>query len=262
MGVFVIQPQQVRPYIFVGSSSEGLPMAYAIQENLEGDAEVLVWTQDVFQASEYILESLIRQLDLADVGIFVFSADDTLRIRGTECEATRDNVVFELGLFVGRLGRDKSYIISPRSERLHLPSDLLGVSVLKYDLGRNDGNLNAALGPATTRIRARLRDIVPKITKASSELDLPIIERRDLLTERQRRLLAMIEVHPDVSRGELLNIITDMTPSELYYRLEQLRLLTLLRVQPMPDSRDVRYSPHEAYEAAKRARALQTHRSE
>jgi hypothetical protein len=258
----MIQMQPVTPYLFVGSSTEGLQIAYAIQENLEDDAEVLVWTQDVFRPSEYILESLLHQLDRADVGIFVFSPDDTVRIRGAEYEAARDNVVFELGLFVGRLGRDRSYLVSPRTENLRLPSDLLGIAVLKYDPERRDRNLSAALGPATARIRARLREVEPKATKARDEFDLPVIDRRDLLTGRQRQLLAMIEARPGVSQTELQSVSGDMTLSELYYRLEQLRLLTLVRAHLEPGDRDPRYWLHEAYEAAKRARSIRTHRSE
>ncbi|MFS1985958.1 TIR domain-containing protein [Vibrio breoganii] len=43
-----------------------------------------------------------------DAAIFVLSPDDVVKIRGTEQTVTRDNVVFELGMFIGRLGADKN----------------------------------------------------------------------------------------------------------------------------------------------------------
>jgi hypothetical protein len=62
-----------------------------------------------------------------------------------------------LGLFVGVLGRRNSFILLPRgSEDLHLPSDLAGVVPLEYDPHRQDGNLNAAVGPACNKIKKML----------------------------------------------------------------------------------------------------------
>ena len=42
-----------RPKAFIGSSSEALGIAYALQENLEADAEITVWTQGIFEPSKY-----------------------------------------------------------------------------------------------------------------------------------------------------------------------------------------------------------------
>jgi hypothetical protein len=143
-----------KPTMFVGSSVESLDIAYAIQENLEHTVDVTVWDQGVFIPSHYNLESIIDAAQDFDFGAFIFSPDDIIVIREQEKMAVRDNVIFELGVFIGRLGKSKCFIIKPREEKdLDLPSDLLGLVPLTYSTTRDDDNLKAALGPACNQIR-------------------------------------------------------------------------------------------------------------
>ncbi|MGY2993785.1 TIR domain-containing protein [Mesorhizobium sp. URHB0026] len=146
-----------KPKIFVGSSRENMGLARAIQEALDYDAEVVIWDQGTFGASEYPLESLEAELDLADFGIFVFVPDDVTLMRGEQRSTIRDNVIFELGLFVGRLGRKRTFIVCPRDVDMHLPSDLQGLTPVDYDPKRLDENMLAAIGPAAGKIRTSMR---------------------------------------------------------------------------------------------------------
>ncbi|MBK6717236.1 MAG: nucleotide-binding protein [Burkholderiales bacterium] len=144
----------MKPSLFIASSSESVEVAYALQENLEPYAEVTVWSQGVFEPSKFALESLINVLETAEFGVFIFSPDDVVRIRGEQKQAVRDNIIFELGLFVGRLSRERNFIILPRGgeDTFHLPTDLIGVTAALYESNRQDGNLRAALGPAASKI--------------------------------------------------------------------------------------------------------------
>lgn len=143
----------MKPRIFIGSSVEGLNVAYAIQNNLMHRAEVTVWDQGVFNLSQSALESLVELLDRMDFGVFVFTPDDLVTIRGEENRIVRDNVLFELGLFVGRLGRQRSFILRSSQGELRLPTDLLGINPATYEADRSDGNMRAATGPASNEIR-------------------------------------------------------------------------------------------------------------
>lgn len=154
-----------KPRLFIGSSVEGLPVAYSAQEGLEHDMEVTVWSQSVFDPSRFAMDELQSEMDQSDFALFAFEPDDVTRIRGEEFRTARDNVILELGLFIGRLGRERTFILLPReSEPIHLPTDLLGITPLTYEPNRTDENLVAALGPACQRIRkvmSRLGEFQP-----------------------------------------------------------------------------------------------------
>ncbi|GAA1697450.1 hypothetical protein GCM10009808_13650 [Microbacterium sediminicola] len=162
-----------KPRVFVASATESLDVAYAVQENLERDAEVTVWTQGVMRISRDTIASLRAELEASDFGVFVIGPDDVLVSRGEESAAPRDNVIFELGMFAGYLGMDRSFIVRPRGSDVKLPSDLAGLAVREYEPHRSDGNLQAALGPATNAIRTEMRrsragELAPSVRVAQS----------------------------------------------------------------------------------------------
>lgn len=151
----------MKPRVFVGSSVENLSIAYAIQESLDFDSQVTVWTQGIFKLSSSALDDLIVSLDKFDYAIFVFKPDDLTNIRNSAHNTVRDNVIFELGLFIGRLGKAKVFYLVPKSSpNLHLPSDLLGHSPGVYDDSREDGNIRAALGPFCNQVRDELKQFL------------------------------------------------------------------------------------------------------
>ena len=143
-----------KPAVFLACSTEDIATARAIQAELDYDTEITIWNQDFFVPSEFTLESLTKKLHLFDFAIFVMAPDDIVSKRGRRTFAPRDNVVFELGLFIGRLGRDRCFIVVPRGQKIGFPTDLLGVTVVDYAANRSDGNLRAALGPGCNRIRS------------------------------------------------------------------------------------------------------------
>ncbi len=119
--------------VFIISSAEALPIARAIQNAFEYDPfHVTVWTDGVFRASWYPVESLEQQLDSSDFAIAIASPDDVVESRGRSAVTARDNVIFELGLFIGRIGRKRSFLLEPRGDEAKLPSDLTGITTIPY----------------------------------------------------------------------------------------------------------------------------------
>jgi hypothetical protein len=143
---------RTRPSIFIGSSSEGLKVAQHIQVLLDPVCEVEIWSQGVFGLSQGTLESLVLAVERFDFATLVLTADDLTLSRGSERAVARDNVIFELGLFMGSLGRERTFIVHDRNRPPALPSDLAGITAATFE-PHSSGNLEAALGAACTKIQ-------------------------------------------------------------------------------------------------------------
>lgn len=127
-------PANPTPIMFVGSSVEGLPVAKEIEARLKHeDVIVRLWTTNgVFGPSGIPVEDLIKQVDQADFALFVFGPDDKIHSRKEDHAAPRDNVILEMGLFLGRLGRERVFMVKEAGVDLKIPSDLSGVNPITY----------------------------------------------------------------------------------------------------------------------------------
>ncbi|MHB0978144.1 MAG: TIR domain-containing protein [Minisyncoccota bacterium] len=142
-----------KPRVFIGASVEHLALALAVQQNFEPSIEATVWNQNVFRASEYPIDELLRGLANSDFGVFIAAPVDRATVRNRRHSVLRDNIIFEFGMFVGQLGRHRAFLVVPRERKdLRLPSDWAGLIAGEYDADRQDGNVRAALGPVSEHL--------------------------------------------------------------------------------------------------------------
>lgn len=149
----------VKPSVFIGSSSEALDFPRAVQFQLKDDAELTIWNELPFKPSQFTLETIMNALDRFDFAVFVFSPDDKVLSRGVEALTARDNVVFELGLFMGRLGRSRAFVLQQVNANIKMLSDLSGLTTVTYEWPNKENNPISAVGPACTMIRRAIKDL-------------------------------------------------------------------------------------------------------
>ncbi len=148
----LIPPPNEHPKLFIISSTEALGVANAIREQLEQDVFSTVWNEGVFFAGGYSLEALEKAVGESDFALAIAQSDDIVETRGEKYPTLRDNVLFELGLFMGKLTRHRALLIHPEVTGLKLPSDLQGLTLLRYAPGAPD-ELPANLKSACDQIR-------------------------------------------------------------------------------------------------------------
>jgi hypothetical protein len=131
---------------------------------------VTLWNEGLFAIGSTFIESLISALPRFDFAALMLTADDLLTSREVTALGPRDNVLFELGLFMGRLGRSRTFVIRPRGDQVKIPSDLAGLTTAVYDWPRADGNHKAAVGPACDSIREMIRRLGFSETRTSTQI--------------------------------------------------------------------------------------------
>jgi hypothetical protein len=128
------------------------------------------------------VESLLNIPHLFDFGLFLFEPDDVVESRGTTIEAPRDNVIFELGLFMSRLGVKRAFAMAPRG-RVKVLSDVAGLKLIEYDDPPGVADLRAKIAISRRR-GARLTALVQSLQdKLRIALKPAIEEIRELLKQ-------------------------------------------------------------------------------
>lgn len=122
------------PELFIGSSKEGLGLAKKFMKAIERaipSIKVTIWDKGVFGLSKNSLDSLAMEAKKCDFAIMVMTADDSVKSRRMVRRAPRDNVVFELGLFMGTIGNERTFLVLHAGVKL--PTDLDGITYVEID---------------------------------------------------------------------------------------------------------------------------------
>ncbi|MFL6210629.1 MAG: L-histidine N(alpha)-methyltransferase [Pyrinomonadaceae bacterium] len=116
--------------IFIGSANEtkdtlAAPIARCLSK--KGFRVERWW--EVFEGGDLLLPKLMQVARQVDGAVFICKGTDRVWMRDTEHYAPRDNVIFELGLFIQQLGNPKRCIVVTDKDT-HLHSDFNGVICL------------------------------------------------------------------------------------------------------------------------------------
>ena len=136
--------------IFIGSSSEAVDFMDEIAAKLEGLGETpLLWNEsgkNIFVPGTNTIDALIDITKRVKAAGFIFNADDITWNKKSALESVdtvRDNVLFEYGLFVGALGKEKVCFICKGKPKI--ATDLKGITYIDGDEG-------------TSQVKLKLRD--------------------------------------------------------------------------------------------------------
>ncbi len=146
--------------VFIGSSTEGKKVAKALKLELGDVATSTIWSEGVFGIGKNYLESLTDALSNYEFAILVLTPDDEAQVRAAEVRLPRDNVLFELGLFMGQYGKKRVFVV--QEETTKLLSDFEGIVTAKFSMGgRRDHKrteLRQIVGASAIEIKSAIDD--------------------------------------------------------------------------------------------------------
>src|SRR6478609_5087568 len=125
----------LKPQIFIGSSGSGIEIAKIVKEELNKIGDAHLWSEgDLWEPNQSTFDNLLRMTGYFDFGVFVGTQDDlTLTSKGEYGFEARDNVILEMTLFVGALGKRKSFLLTEKG--LDKPTDFSGIYMPEFIKG-------------------------------------------------------------------------------------------------------------------------------
>lgn len=121
----------LKPKIFIGSSKSGYNVAEKVKSCLSTVGDCFLWQDEgVWETNRSTFDNLLRMASYFDFGVFVATADDATLTNEKIVIEPRDNVILEMALFLGALGKDKSFLLV--EDGIKLPSDFNGIYMPRF----------------------------------------------------------------------------------------------------------------------------------
>jgi hypothetical protein len=200
----------LKPRIFIGSSTEHIAVADAAELNLANFADAISW-KHAFKPGHNFLADLLKEAKRCDFALLILTADDVLTSRGIEYRTPRDNILFEMGLFIGELGPDRVFALLDDTIDTKILSDYAGISPLTYNGKRTTDELSSAVSPACTQIKTQ-----------ASALGCRESARFQAAVDKDLMGVGIREIYPNynLEEPEILNEMSSSSgPTRLFFQI-------------------------------------------
>ena len=139
-----------KPKLFIGSSTAGYSVAEKVKKCLSDKNDCYLWKDPgVWEVNKSTFDNLLRMANYFDFGIFVATSDDLTLTNDKIVIEPRDNVILEMALFLGALGRDKSFLLV--EDGIKLPSDFNGIYMPRFTASKEE-TITTACGEFAEKI--------------------------------------------------------------------------------------------------------------
>jgi len=197
--------------LFIGSSLEAIKCARLLRDKIElkmkAQLSIDIWKTAKWKNLQSILSSIEDFKNEYYYAIFIFHPDDFLKSRGKQFVIVRDNVIFELGYFLGQLGTKRTFLLIPEIQ--NRPTDY-GAAAIKQlsDLSGSIRN-NYKINMHNTNIRARwsyiVTDAVNSITKQIKDNENTLKNIYNRAKSKREETRAFLESEIGRIKSELKN---------------------------------------------------------
>lgn len=227
----------IKRKLFIGSSTQGLDIAQKVKTRIEEKCSewlsVKLWSDDnVFKLTKSTLENLQEKSMLYDYGVLIATSDDVGEIKEDKCEIMRDNVLFEAGMFLATLGRERAFIMIEKGCRI--PSDLNGqtlsifskdesgmldscINDLIIELNNTKNNFRFGNTPSTALALGYFKNYVCKLIDGISELGIENFKLKILIPLLPINLKYIIETRKTEEESFENQLYTNK-PRPSYYK--------------------------------------------
>ena len=139
-----------RSSVFISCSSKSLAIAEVISEIISENStsktgpeiKATTWRRDTrsFELNRSTLDGLFNVCNSHDFAIILLTGDDTIKMENEmeDKKIPRDNVIFEMGLFLGRLNKKRVFVVY--EENAKLLSNMHGITTLQFKKPSNMNN--------------------------------------------------------------------------------------------------------------------------